>query len=288
MDKYNILILCVHYKNEQDVLTYIGELSKQTIHNEICVIVTDNSGELIENEFVRKCKNFPITVFLYKPGSNLGYYGAAAWALDKYLEDYRFPDWIVVSNTDILLPDPKLFDQVKTKYSKNAPAVITPRITTQDGMLRNEHTVSRPSHMKSLIYRRIVDFYVLALLHHFISFLRLRYKIYVSANKMKTDNSQGAISSETRVVYAPAGSFTIFSKNYFKSNGSLEYGAFLYGEEAFVAETVKENNEKVIYDPQLHVIHAGYATTNFFKAPKILNYKRDAVRFLYDRYFKHT
>jgi GT2 family glycosyltransferase len=88
-----------------------------------------------------------------------------------------------------------------------------------------------------------------------------------------------------RTIYAPQGSCLVFSRRYFEQGGSLEYPAFLFGEEIFVAETVLRLGLQVVYDPRLRVWHDEHASTGRLRSRKLARYVGQSAAYLADTFF---
>jgi GT2 family glycosyltransferase len=88
-----------------------------------------------------------------------------------------------------------------------------------------------------------------------------------------------------RTIYAPHCSFVIFNRKYFETGGTLKHGAFLFGEEIFVAETVRNLGFRIIYDPRFFVLHREHATTSILKGRKMLVYLREANDYCVNQFF---
>ena len=86
-------------------------------------------------------------------------------------------------------------------------------------------------------------------------------------------------------IYAPHGSFIIFTKFYFLNGGNLKYPCFLFNEEVFVAETVLKLNLKVIYDNQLIVYDNEHVSTGTFRSKIIANYVAISSKYVAEEYF---
>lgn len=75
-------------------------------------------------------------------------------------------------------------------------------------------------------------------------------------------------NEDARVIYAPHGSFIIFSKYFFQKGGYLDNNLTMYGEELTTAEITRRLNLSVHYHPDLEVIHVDHSSNeiNWFKS----------------------
>jgi len=92
--------------------------------------------------------------------------------------------------------------------------------------------------------------------------------------------SQGMDPTE---IYAPHGSFIIFSREYFERGGSLKPGAFLYAEELFVAETCRRLGLKAVYWPVIQVAHDEHVSTA--ANPAVRHFMATAADYCYKEFF---
>ena len=105
-----VLTICVHYNNSDDVVSYLNNIFYCVKYSNHIVIVVDNSLNIRDSlvDFKEYFENGRLII--YKPNDNLGYYGAAAFALHQFQEKNSLPDWVIVSNTDIKIIDKYFFD----------------------------------------------------------------------------------------------------------------------------------------------------------------------------------
>ena len=75
-----IINLVILYANELEVFDYARKLCKQTIVNELdLVIVVNKPGAMHSDVFTSTLKELPISVYVYYPNSNLGYLNGAIY-----------------------------------------------------------------------------------------------------------------------------------------------------------------------------------------------------------------
>lgn len=285
MAKANILTICIHYHNTEEVIGFIKGLFAQHVNVAHEVVVVDNSGELTckDEDLQELCRdNSPL---IYNPGKNMGYYGAASWGMNKYLEENPLPDWVIVCNTDISFKDAHFFDKLLSYHQASPSAVISPIVFAESsGRVWNAHTVVRPSCLRVHLYKLILSCYPTLFLYNILSLLKGKMQDFLQW-LLTLAGFTNTLSNEPAVIYAPNGAYTIFNRSYFEAGGNLDHGSFLYGEEVFVAETVRRLGLNVLYDPRLKIIHRGRSTTNIFKSPQILRFKREAVTYYVNKFF---
>jgi GT2 family glycosyltransferase len=86
-------------------------------------------------------------------------------------------------------------------------------------------------------------------------------------------------------IYAPQGAFIAFHRSYFERGGTLDHGAFLFGEEIFVAETARRLGMTVMYDPALVIEHTERSTAAGLFNRNTSRYRKQASRYLAKTFF---
>ena len=112
----------------------------------------------------------------------------------------------------------------------------------------------------------------------------LRYVLLDHLNRQTKTNGMDVNKAPVE-IYAPFGAYLIFHKTYFIKGGTLQHGAFLFGEEIFVAETSRRLNLKVIFDPRLKVIHREHSSLRKIGSRNAARYAREATHYLADTFF---
>lgn len=255
-----ILVLCVNYYNDQQTFRFVKDILTQKNGFQLHVVIIDNSDKLNkENPLMELTKDK--RVFLYQMGKNLGYFGAVAFGLNKYLERFLLPEWIIVCNTDIKLGFNDFFSHLVKHFENEPPAIVAPSIISNfTGTDQNPYMRRRPCAARMHFYKLVFRYRATFKIYEYISLIK---KNIIRSAKFLIKNYTG--DKKTIPIYAPHGSFMIFHKNYFNRGGSLKYKVFLFGEEIFIAETALKLGLKIIYYPELRVIHYEHFTTAGFK-----------------------
>jgi len=285
----NILIICVNYHNDNEVINLVREIFNQRGNFNQRVIIVDNSNRNIsETPLVKLCDNKNILIYTSKV--NLGYYGGAWWGMQQYLKEFPLPDWTIVCNADICFPDPDFFIKLIHYHSENPPSVVAPDIILIEpsGSLpsspkhQNPHFINRPAKLRMHFYKWISRYYIIYVIFEVLS--ALRYKI---VNTLRCRQEGAEIKyNKLMEIYAPFGAFVIFHRSYFESGGTLAHKCFLFGEEIFVAETVRKLKLNVIYDPRLKVIHKEHSSINLLKLKQKFVYIREASAYCANTFFR--
>lgn len=279
--KTRLLVICVNYFNNEETLGYIQSLFRQQQSEYLQVIAVDNSNTLKDHDVSFLPSRIAANTFIFNPDKNLGYLNGAAWGLERYLTTHPMPEWVVVSNTDINFLDSFFFEKLFTYYPKGFSGVVAPSIILEHDMRnQNPYRTVRPSKAKIFFYKTAYRCYLTAVLY------QLAEKCKKEIHKMMSKPSQNRIvGDQPMAIYAPHGSFIIFHRTYFQRNGTLKYGAFLYNEELFVAETARQLGLNVIYDPRLSVVHREHQTTSLIRSRDKMRYHKQSLACIYDSYY---
>ena len=143
-------LICVNYNSYPHLLTYARSLSlahERSTGVEFRLVVVDNSTILADHSVLDEIKLL-IDDFVYIKSNNIGYFPAAAYALDVLARDVELFDYIAVSNVDLEIASD--FFIVLSKYVvKHNDGVIAPSVVS---CLRcsdlNPKILNRPTRQK--------------------------------------------------------------------------------------------------------------------------------------------
>jgi hypothetical protein len=91
--------------------------------------------------------------------------------------------------------------------------------------------------------------------------------------------------SKIKKIYAPHGSFVIFSNQYFKRGGWIDSNYEMYGEEVTTAEIAKKNKIPIFFVPDLKVLHVIHSSTTSHSWKREFNYAKTAYLYYKTAYF---
>jgi len=115
--------------------------------------------------------------------------------------------------------------------------------------------------------------------------------VYQSLHWLKQQTARGrplglpSESGEVEPIYAAHGSFLAFHRSYFERGGTLGHGAFLFGEEIFVAETARRLGLAVLFEPRVIVEHAEHSSMGPLWRRETSDRRREASRYLANTFF---
>jgi GT2 family glycosyltransferase len=275
-----VLLITVNYGTAADVRRLLDQPAFHPAPAQgVSVVVVDNGPK--RGEGLASINRSDGRVRLLVPGRNLGYFGAAHWALRQYSRDRALPRWIAVCNPDITLKTPDFFVRLLELYGSDQPTVLAPAILSmRTGEAEPIFMLHRPARSRMHFYKWIFRYYPLGCAYHVAS----AAKSGLTARRGRGRRRRPQSGTPT-TIYAPHGSFLLFNRSYFERGGSLAYGAFLFGEEFFVAESVRRLDGSIVYDPRLEVLHRGGTTTRYLGNRAIARHLADASRYVADEFF---
>ena len=262
-----LLWIVVHYRSPRETAALLASLARQAAAcgPALHVRVVDHSGD---------APPVPdgLDAVVWTPGQNLGYFGGAAWALDRWHAERLDapPAWVVVSNADLDLPDADTVARLLTSAYADDVLVVAPGVETEDGVPLNPFLRARPSARSMRIKRRVV----------FSS--RVTLNLWSLASRLRPRRTSAGPAGP---IYAPHGAVVAFRHGYFAQGGSLRHTRFLYLEEIFVAETVRRLQGQVVFDPTLRVRHRGHVSTGVWRFGETALHHLDAFADATRRYF---
>jgi hypothetical protein len=246
----NILILCVTYNSNNELLNYLCSINNALNYSpnifNVDVYIADNNPE---NKIIINSKNYINLNINYSLNKiNLGYLGGVTNLINTKLETNIFNyDFLVISNVDLLLSD-DFFSSLSNLKLDPLTAWIAPSIfSNNEKRDKNPKIMSRPSQEKFSFYLTKFKFPLINFIYD-KSFYRLKYLKKTYKNKLE--------------IYAGHGSFMIFTNKFISDIKNMNYPSFLFGEEIYLAELVLKANYKVIYEPSIKISDIEHASTS--------------------------
>jgi GT2 family glycosyltransferase len=244
------------------------------------VIVDNNSGDA-STERIRQAIDEFSNVELMVSSTNRGYFGAAKWALEQYLAQHGTPDWVIICNNDVVFDSPSFLARLHA-HDPRAVGVLAPAIISSlTGIDSNPMILRRPGRVRQLRYRFLVSTYYVAWLTQTLAPLVRRGR-----RRLRAGRTNGP-DFYTR-IYAPHGSFIIFSRRFFDEGGFIDDGCFLYAEEISVAETCWRLGLAVVHDPQLRVLHNDSQTTGRILTRNGYLLQREGLHYALGKYLESS
>ena len=274
-----LLLICVNYRKPVETARFVSSAREQTLSSFLRVIVVDNSPVAGETGIPESLRGDP-HVTAFGTGKNLGYFGGASAALNEHLKTNPLPDWVIVSNPDVFFPSPDVLQRLCELHRGNEPGVLAPSIRTINSWAeQNPYMRVRPSRWRMRLNSWIFSHYPIDAAYQGLSWLKHRGLDGVTQERPATT------AGFATPIYAPHGSFIALHRSYFEKGGTLDYGAFLFGEEIFVAETARRLGLTVLYEPGIVIEHTERSTAKGLWNRDISRYRRQASRYLASKFF---
>lgn len=272
------LIITVNFRQAECTRQFLFSASRLASFGSCNVLIVDNNSADGSISCIRQAISGFRNVELLPSSQNRGYFGAARWALDQYLQRHCLPGWIAVCNNDIEFDD-SLFLVKLLKRDPISAGVIAPSIISSlTGHDANPGIRKRPSPSRMLRYRLWLANYYASWFKQWLS---------PSVRKIRHTMSRRGLTAEplaSQPIYAPHGSFVIFSRTFFEAGGFIDDGFFLYAEEFSVAEMSIRLRLPVIHEPALRVRHKGGQSTGRMLSRDIYLHQKNGFRYALARY----
>ena len=261
MDKFVFVIL--HYKTEKDTIECIESIKKLSYKN-IEIVIVDNgsqngTGENLKNLY-KTSKNIYVIIekknWGFAQGNNIGF---------KYAKYELKADYICVLNNDTIINQ---YDFVETsirfyleeKYYIAGPDVIS----LIDGGHQSPfgfHLTSKKAAIKDIIfnYIKLISFY-LHVDKQFSEFISKRRKKNKCIYEKTIIEKKCDLKDDIGMLN---GCCIIFSKLYIENYDGFYPKTFMYGEESILFILCKELGMKMLYLPEIKIIHKEGSSTKY-------------------------
>ena len=267
-EKVSIGVIILNYLAYETTIQTVNSFFSQNSDGfELFYVIVDNCSQ--NESYEELCNEYRgnSNVIVVKTNRNLGFAKGNNFGYEKLCERFS-PDFIIVSNDDILLPQPRLFHWIVDSYEKYKFGVLGPDVYSVKGEFHQSPVENVTRNIKTL--KKIMLKFQLQIVKCF--FLHL----------IKTSNYSGVPTWENNYfrVFSDKltlhGSFLIFSNNYFRFyKEPFDPSTFLYMEEDFLKLRCDKQNIKMIYSPSYQINHLQAVSTNMIsKTP----YKKEITR----------
>ena len=277
-DDSRVLIITVNFRHALCTLQFLNSASKLEGFSACHLLIVDNNSVDGSVGSIRQAIVEFGNVELLESRKNRGYFGASNWALRHYLANHSAPDWVIVCNNDIEFNDPEFLSRL-LKKDPGAAGVVAPAIISGvTGHDANPSIRQRPREFQMMRYRLWLSNYYAMWIKQWLSpfVRRVRYKF----SRRTLPPGKGL----SRPIYAPHGSFLIFSRKFFEAGGFIDDGFFLYAEEFSVAEMCRHLGLPVIHDPELRVWHEGSQSTGRMLSRSVYAHQKEGFSYACTRY----
>ncbi len=275
----DVLFVTAQYGNVDDTASLVASLATLEGPPGISLIVVDNSREDCRAQVAALAGPAPFPVQCLRPGSNLYYWGAAAFAIEPFLRNpASIPRWVVICNNDIVIPDAEFLRRL-VSLEPDAYPIIAPEIVSQTtGKRQNPFLEVAPTRRQRLKW----GVYDIAFP---VATGMLRIHDILKALLPRVERDAHWQSSVARDIYAPHGSCVILSSTFFARGGSFDTAVPMFAEELTLAAEAARLGLAVRYVPSLQVIHREHSTTGAHLTREKYEMERAARRHYYSRVY---
>lgn len=224
------------------------------------IIVDNHSSNDSFEALTREFKDNNIISVIQTP-RNLGFANGNNYGY-KILQQMIDVDFVIFSNSDVVLKDKKLFEWIINNYKNYRFGVLGPSIYS---LKTNIHQSPCDNWSEDLSYNR-------QLLRN-MKYDRLKLRLHLILSKLqknnnleenKTGNLTDSLDYKKKTTDKTLhGSFLIMSPNYLtKYELPFDTGTFLYMEEAIIRVRCEKENIVMLYNPTYEINHLQAVSTN--------------------------
>ena len=271
-----ILHIFVVYKNQSQSKAFLNACLRQAGSEYVDFIWADNTfpsaaPPVSENRLK-----------VHQSEKNLGYIGIVSDLIEKRKIDPSNYQYVIVSNTDLQFGTDDFYRRLMQSKIPMDCGLLGPSIqSARTDKESNPFLAVRPSRQRMNFYKKVFSSNVSSGLYQLAAFSKDRL---LSSGGRKQKNAP----LNMQFVYAVHGSCFIFTRKFFMKGLRISYPCFLYGEEIHFAELCRQRELKVVFAPDLKILHQEHGAIgvrNLFFNPDLHRFRKDSSRFLCDQYF---
>lgn len=258
----------VCYKNPEEVVEYAKGLSALEKAEVLALSVVVNDDITDPNELQSRLDELDLLALVTKPKGNAGYLGGMMEAVNAYETKFgNIPTWIIMSNTDISYPDSDfLTKMLAIEHAEDVwcigPSIFVPSKGAYDNPVlenrRSRFAVNKTIAVFSLPGLRTV--------YQMLSNIKTRI--------CKKDES------DKGYVYEVHGCYFIINSELYNVMKRRPYEAFMYSEEAYIAELVYINGKKTLFNPVLRINHNEHSVTGNLQYKVIARHIKESMAYI--------
>lgn len=241
--RYDICFLILNYNTSEELVKFIASIKKFCGDCTYLIVVVDNGSEKKELERLKILQQTEKFILLvnhenlgFAKGNNIGF---------RYIRSNIECRYIVMANSDVELIENSLCNKLDAAYDRYKFAVLGPDIMKShdnpmpDGLSDRTQVLCEIKRIKHI--RRIMKVPGLNILYLVVNKLR---------NKLLSKRAETGEMKENCQLH---GSFLVFSDQYILDGLCDE--TFLYGEEAILAKDCRDHGLKILYYPDIKILH---------------------------------
>lgn len=261
-DKIKLAVMILHYNNISDTMECVESFERNLDTDSYVLLVFDNASPNGSGPELEKMLEQHTHVMVYLNDENLGFGGGNNKGIQIIRERYD-PEYLVLSNNDIVLLDKAFCQKVDAEYEQCKFALLGPMIMTADGrcdsnpIFDTEYTENAAIFDLKLLKRKLK----MQQLHLYRPYMRLRGYAYRISKKLRNNkpaprkNRSEGVFLQRRENIVCHGCFMVFSQVFFSKFDGLDLRSFMYAEEDILFKHLQHEGMTTVYAPELLVYH---------------------------------
>jgi len=265
--------VCTNFNNSKYTISAIKSLCNGKHRSDIEIVVVDNSSNVSEKELLTEIESQYENVHIVFNEENLGYFKGLNCGIQYLKCNYNDMKYIVIGNNDLIFSN-NFYESVMDKETIfEQYAVVSPNITTLDGVHQNPHVINTISRFREVIYS----------IYHYNYYLALIINKVAKITKNYTDRNDEEQHEIAQEIHQGHGSCYIIGPLFFQNFYELWAPTFLMGEEFFLSVQLEEKGMRVYYEPSINVTHHCNVSVGKMPRKQIWKLSREAHK-LYRQY----
>lgn len=271
METKKILIVPVNFNSYDELESFLKscDIAYNNINNsdlvELFIFVADNST--IPKTFNSTISS-KITFNIFKQ-ANIGYLNGAINIINS-LNDIETFDYIIISNVDLNLEDSFFIKLLNSSYNSNIGWIAPSILSMKEKRDKNPKILKRYTKEKLRILYFLYRYPILHKIYEKTLYRRKKVRPLYKAQS----------------IYAGHGSIIILTGKALSRMLPLCYPVFLFGEECFLAEKLREVKMTVFYDPNIKVIDHEHASTGKMKSKFYYKCNAEALSYIISEFYE--
>lgn len=215
---------------------------------------TDKSGFELKNIYEND-----VEVSVIINNENLGFSKGNNIGLEYALNNFR-SDFIVFSNSDVIINENNFFEKVNNIYLDSGFAILGPDVYNPLTKYHQSPLIRKPKLDQYFIKKRKINLSIKKIILYFQFVIPILKRV---SNRIKKQRSVPIFINEVVTDCVIHGSFLIFSKQFLNEYPMGFYNeVFMYGEEEILYCMAIQRGLKIVYDPTIQVLHYEEQSTN--------------------------
>lgn len=198
-------------------------------------------------------------------------------------------EYIVCSNSDILIRNENILETLVSSAQSNLASVIGPNIIDLNKMNQNPYMKNRPDSEKALLLYKVNSSLPRIVLSQLPDILKKKLKQVLDLKSLKNLKQTKCRSNNSGYVYSLHGAFLMFTPLFFHHYKGFDPNTFLYGEELVLGEMLYRKGLKAYYESSVSVTHLEDRTSSLIwnsqSQIKPRLYARSSYRYWYQNWY---